>query len=371
MTTTKIEWTDETWNPIRARGDGKVGWHCEKVSPGCANCYAERLNGWVGNGLTYTRGNRGPVELFLDEKMLAAPLRWRKPRRVFVCSMTDLFADFVPERWIDRIFAVMALAPQHEFQVLTKRARRERGYVTRLDDLHKSLPGGDGAFRYLLRAYDEATAFRRPGGSLNPSYPPWPLPNVWLGVSAEDQKRLDERAPDLLATPAAVRFVSAEPLLGPLDFSKWGHAGLECSACPWRGTEDTSAGREYTEDGEDWFDVCPECGSETAHVPLDEQLGEGLRWIIVGGESGPGARPMDIAWARCIVRQCREAEVAAFVKQLGSCIQGDFTYFPKAGPPGLGALPMTPNMRGCRLQHPKGGDPSEWPEDLRVREFPA
>ena len=223
MDNTKIEWADATWTPIRARlwqiqsdGSGKerVGWHCEHVSEGCRNCYSERMNQRLGTGEPFKpgvlRGRKGYYgggkdrpELFLDEKMLAQPLRWKKPRRVFVCSMTDLFADFVPDDWIDRIFAVMALAPQHQFLVLTKRSTKMRDYIT-------------------ARAWDMPTILSEavyPAPTA--SGPSWPLHNVWLGVSVEDQTRADERIPDLLATPAAVRWVSAEPLLSAVDFSPW------------------------------------------------------------------------------------------------------------------------------------------------------
>jgi protein gp37 len=328
---TKIEWTatvnsdgtvtpGSSWNPIRARTghedfEGvRVGWHCEKVSPGCANCYAERINRRVG---TRERYGKGVAESFLDEKMLTAPLRWRKPRRVFVCSMSDLFGNWVPDEWLDRIFAVMALAPQHTFQVLTKRSARMREYMGRGKDSE--------AFKPIWEAAGRPKSLK------------WPPPNVWLGVSAEDQPRLDERGPDLLETPAAVRFVSAEPLLGSLDLNR---KELVCKT--WR--------RGFT-------------------------IGRYLDWVIVGGESGPGARPMDIAWARDIVEQCREDRVACFVKQLGSVAAIELAAWRD--------LPWTPLLNHRRhvelekrglvrlwFRHPKGGDPEEWPEDLRVREFP-
>jgi protein gp37 len=330
---TSIEWTNASWNPIRARGDGQLGWHCEKVSPGCTHCYAERLNGRLGTGLTYSAPNRPMVKLFLDAKILAAPLRWRKPRKIFVCSMTDLFGEWVPDEWIDRIFAVMALAPQHTFQVLTKRARRMREWFARRGPVY-----GD-ASDFVMFARED---FMPAPGTVRIMQ--WPLANVWLGISAEDQQRLNERVPHLLATPAAVRFVSAEPLLGPLDFSF--HFGLASNHDDLRGL---------------------------------------LNWLIVGGESGPGARPMDIAWARDIVRQCREAGVACFVKQLGK--------FPVCAAPTGRGHEVIENQRRIDLEWPigthfgnptgdaalnglvaivrdKGGDPAEWPEDLRVREWP-
>ena len=319
-----IEWTDASWNPVRARGDGKLGWHCERVSPGCEHCYAERLNGRIGTGLKYTVPNRQQVELFLDEKPLAAPLRWRKPRKIFPGSMSDLFADFVSDSWLYRIFAVAQLASRHQFQFLTKRAKRAREFMS-----HPPTPERVEANRIELQRWLEdhwtraelLTCYAKSADEWD-AIEAWPPKNVWLGVSCEDQQRLDERVPELLATTAAVRFVSAEPLLGPLHFDrvKFAHGFVEVNG-----------------------GILP---------PLD--------WVIVGGESGPGARPMDIAWAREIVRQCREAGVACFMKQLGRFVLD-------------GQVGTAPGVRvqSCeRLQHPKGGDPSEWPPDLRVREFP-
>jgi len=204
---TKIEWTDATWNPVRARNlvTGKIGWHCEHESEGCRFCYAAGINRRLGTGLDFKPGHRKDIEVFLDEKMLLVPLRWKRPRTIFVCSMTDLFAGFVKDEWIDRMFAVMALCPQHRFQVLTKRAKRMREYS-------QIISGGADAG--LAREF--ANHRPMPNQTWN-----WPLPNVWLGVSAEDQERADKRIPDLLATPAAVRFVSLEPLLSSIDLSPW------------------------------------------------------------------------------------------------------------------------------------------------------
>jgi protein gp37 len=174
---TGIEWTDATWQPITG---------CSVVSPGCTNCYAMRLAGTrlqhhpSRAGLT-TMSKAGPVwngQVRLNEQWLTQPIAWKRPRRIFVCAHGDLFHESIPDEWIDRVFAVVALCPQHTFQVLTKRNKRMRDYCSN----HRVLP------------------------------------NVWLGVSCEDQQRVNERIPDLLDTPAAVRWVSAEPLLGPIDF---------------------------------------------------------------------------------------------------------------------------------------------------------
>ena len=208
---TKIEWTGKTWNPI-------VG--CSIVSPGCTNCYAMKMAArleamgdaavkackavpaahyagttkWVNGKPGWT----GKVALAPDD-ILTKPLRTRKPTTWFVNSMGDLFHEDVPDEWIDRVFAVMALCPQHTFQVLTKCSARMQAYMTRGDDEH-----GD----YFERLSDAAVALTSSPCAAHVESVNWPLPNVWIGVSAEDQKRADERIPDLLATPAAVRFVS-------------------------------------------------------------------------------------------------------------------------------------------------------------------
>lgn len=285
---TAIEWTDATVNPIRARNiaTGKLGWHCTRVSDGCRNCYATGMNRRLGTGLDYQPQSAPQIEIFLDDKILMKPLRWRRGRRIFISSTTDIFADFVPDDMLDRIFTMMALAPQHTFQVLTKRPERMRDYLgTRAGDWWAHWP--DAA---------------RKAGALLGDMPAvgklmlWPLPNVWLGVSAEDQKTADERIPHLLATPAAVRFVSAEPLLGPIDFTRitWGD-DLIC------GSTDALGG----------IDTCLEFPGEPrpSRAKLD--------WIIVGGESGSKARPMHPDWVRSIRDQCAAAGVPFFFKQWG------------------------------------------------------
>ena len=337
-----IEWTDATWNPSRARNrvTHKVGWICVHVSAGCENCYSEDMNAWRGNGEPFTPSGLRDVDVFLDETMLMVPLRWRTPRKVFVCSMTDLFGEWVPDDWIDRIFAVMALTctrssdgtGRHTFQVLTKRPQRMLDYMR-------------AAEGRVWRAQEEL-AYR-----LDDESPPkdlpfvpdrfwrWPLEGVWLGVSVENQATADERIPLLLQTPAAVRFLSVEPLLGPMDLT------------PWLGgfTKFTdSDGYRYTHD----------------HA-------QPIGWVIVGGESGPGARPCDLAWIRSVVAQAKAAGVPCFVKQLGArpfiaSVRDEMHAHPRTFDadlvPGAGAY--------LRLRDRKGGDPAEWPEDLRVREFP-
>jgi protein gp37 len=320
-----IEWTDATWNPITG---------CQVVSPGCTNCYAMRLAGtrmkhhWSRKGLTQD-SKAGPVwtgEVRFNEEWLDQPLRWAKPRRIFVCAHGDLFAEGVPDEWIDRIFAVMALCPQHTFQVLTKRAARMRAYLTAeagqaapsrqcrfLGDLQVAIRNGD-----TRPDYGEALENHvlRHGWPIYGEAGDWPLPNVWLGVSVEDQARADERIPDLLATPAAVRFISAEPLLGPINLARIapdlpGHIpnrkGIEAI--------EPLTGKRYR------YNVVRAGGKHffTSYSHGWNFKGQNARldWVIVGGESGPGARPMHPDWPRSLRDQCQAAGVAFHFKQWG------------------------------------------------------
>src|SRR3972149_4562828 len=223
MTKTSIEWADEVWNPVTG---------CTKVSQGCKNCYAERIANrfW---------GERKFTDLQMHPERLEDPLHWKKPRRVFVNSMSDLFHVDVDHEFISDVFRIMERAISHTFMVLTKRPKE------------------------MLHWFNTYNAEN-------------PLPNVWLGVSAEDQNTTDERIPDLLRTPAAVRFVSCEPLLGPVNLSPW---------IDWR----------------------------LSHIDSPQKLD----WIICGGESGPNARPMNPDWARSLRDQCVAAEVPFFFKQFG------------------------------------------------------
>jgi protein gp37 len=354
---TSIEWTDTTWNPVRG---------CSRVSEGCRNCYAEKMAARFSkpgqpfhefakvvaprDRLDRTGGRRdgwtGKVAL-VPEK-LAEPLGWKKPQRVFVNSMSDLFHEALPDEAIDRVFAVMALAPQHTFQVLTKRAERMRDYMTKAPPLCTRAEEVAGAAERIGKIYWDSRGSKRENyfmcagkvGDISNRrvWPGWPLPNVWLGVSVEDQTSADERIPHLLATPAQVRFISAEPLLGPVDLSKFMWPVCEGWPAPFRSAaEAREAGAAITR-------------RRQALVMAGRPF---VKWVIVGGESGPGARPCDQEWVRSIVRQCQEAGAALFVKQLGAR--------PICG--------LVPSME-LLLQDRKGGDPAEWPEDLRVREFP-
>lgn len=268
MGDTKIEWTEKTWNPIRARNKetGEVGWFCEHVSEGCRNCYAERMNRntYFGNGLDYKPASLPQIELFLDEQILEQPLHWRKPQPIFPCSMTDLFGRWVKDEWLDKIHHVMWRASQHTFQILTKRADRMLDYMR-----DPNTPGGK------------------------------PLPNAWYGVSCEDQKTADERIPLLLQTPAAIRWTSAEPLLGPVslecvNFGDRIHSDVHDVLLPQHGPR------------------YPGDGSALPSLPSNS-----IDWVVVGGESGPQARPMHPDWARSLRDQCVAADVPFFFKQWG------------------------------------------------------
>lgn len=260
---TKIEWTDATWNPVTG---------CSVVSPGCTNCYAMRLAGTrlrhhpSRAGLT-APSKAGPVwtgEVRFNAQWLDQPLRWARPRDIFVCAHGDLFHEDVPDEWIDRVFAVMARAGNHRFQVLTKRSGRMRRYIAGLTRK-----------RIQDQAYKLSRAVQYEGRWLFDL----PLPNVWLGTSAERQQEADARIPDLIETLAAVHFLSLEPLLGPIDFRKVpGFNRVNLSLHNW--------------------------------------------WVIVGGESGAGARPMFPEWARSIRDQCAAAGVPYFHKQNGEFIVG-------------------------------------------------
>ena len=269
----KIEWTDATWNPITG---------CSVVSPGCTNCYAMRLAGTRMKhhpsraGLTQA-SKAGPVwngQVRLNEGWLTQPLQWSRPRMVFVVAHGDLFHESVPDAWIDRVFAVMALCPRHTFQVLTKRAERMRQYINHIPNTE------DGLWPAALDVTGNADAARKMPDT-------WPLPNVWLGVSVEDQIRADERIPTLAVTPATIRFLSLEPLLDRIDLSVW----LDQRSYYF------DHGNEYPE------------GHRPERSIID--------WVIAGGESGPHARPMLPSWIRFVRDQCHRARVKFFFKQWG------------------------------------------------------
>ena len=281
---TEITWTDSTWNPVTG---------CTPVSAGCDNCYAaryaKRRMGDFGTRYMLLTGEELGARKFSEIRphpnRLDIPLRWRKPRRIFVCSMGDLFHESVPTDFQELVFRTMISASQHVFQVLTKRA-------------------------FAMQAAIPVIMHRICG-------PHWVMPkNIWLGVTAENQATADERIPLLLKTPAAVRFVSVEPMLGPIMI-------------------DTFLG-DLPED------------NEGAPYPGK------LDWVICGGESGPNARPCYIKWIESIVSQCKSSGTPCHVKQLGA--------YPVWA--GTETRPIAPARGKCNY-------PEEWPEGLRVREIPA
>ena len=301
---TKIQWTQKTWNPI-------VG--CTIATPGCTNCYAMKTAWRMGHnpstpqyhGLT-KKVNGNAVwtgKMNLVEKVLLQPLKRKKPTMYFVNSMGDLFHESVPDEWIDRVFAVMALCPQHTFQVLTKRADRMLEYFNNGETVNNvgwaawiedpETVGKEDSDFGLYGSEDDLT-------DVHPL--DWPLPNVWLGVSVEDQTRADERIPALLDTPAAVRFVSAEPLLGAIKLTRM-HI------------PDDGDGYLNALNGEKWIPGCGSINSQTFKTTR-------LDWAIVGGESGPKARPMHPDWARSLRDQCVAAGVPFFFKQWGEWVGG-------------------------------------------------
>jgi len=286
MGDTKIEYVSKSWSPIRG---------CSRVSPGCAHCWAVRMANRQKSmpgyeGFVDEHGWTGKVSLI--ESQLDVPLHWRKPQRVATAFMGDLFHENLPVSDVARVFCVMDEAEDHDFLLLTKRASRLPDVITQIRDTvaenHERWDGG----RFT-----------------------WPLPNIWLGVSVEDQAAADERIPWLLKTPAAVRWVSLEPMIGPVTFRP------------------------------EWLSHHWSPATGALHLPLD--------WVVLGGESGPGARPCAISWIRDVVGQCKAASVSVFMKQLGR--------------QPVDAMYET-GMR--RLGNSKGADPEEWPADLRVQQFP-
>jgi protein gp37 len=262
MSTTEIPYLTKNWRPV----DG-----CTPVSDGCDNCYALRnAKRWKRSFQVTTRPER-----------LEEPLHWRKPQRVGVCFHGDLFHEKVPDEFLDKVFAVMALTPQHTYVLLTKRPERMRAYLTQDWDEDKQIVGCRDR---IYMAAEEMGGF-----DYIPDGFRWPLPNVWLGVSVEDQQTADERIPLLLETPAAHRWLSCEPLLEAVDLT------------------DLSAPA-----GEQW-DCLDRC--EAADAALEGACAATLDWVVVGGESGPKAREMDLVSLVLVMKQCEEAGVPAYCKQ--------------------------------------------------------
>lgn len=292
MNETSIEWTDYSANPIKFRNaGGELVWGCVKCSDGCKNCYAETIAGRWNRGGPFSLQVMQKLTPFFDDKEVKLLLRSKKisGKRVFIGDMTDVFGEWVSDEILDRLFAVFALRPDVTFQVLTKRAERMQFQTQRLG--HRGVG--------------------------------WPLPNVWLGASCENQEWADKRIPHLLATPAAVRFLSVEPMLGPVDLTP--QLLLQ-----------SAGGVRHVARGQMPWDA-----PIVKHPAID--------WVIVGGESGGNSRPCRLGWIESIVDQCKAADVPCFVKQLGS----------------------TPMSNGrVKLASRKGNAMLEWPEQFRVRQFP-
>ena len=272
---TSIEWTDAVWNPVTG---------CSKVSEGCRHCYAETFAARL-RAMGQPKYRRG-FRVTLHPETLGDPLRWRKPRRVFVNSMSDLFHRDVPDWFLDDAFSVIGASPAITFQALTKRSRRMRDYMG---------AAGNPYVRAMNRAIGGKGPFAgtRIGGLVDViGKAPWPPPNLWLGTSVEDQRTADERIPLLLETPAAVRWISAEPLLGEIRLRYLSPSGAR--------RVNALIGYEFRVDGSMLECTCPR-----------------LDWVVCGGESGPGARPMDPAWARSLRDDCAECGVPFFFKQWG------------------------------------------------------
>jgi protein gp37 len=299
MDKSKIEWTDATWNPVTG---------CTKVSEGCRNCYAERIARRFPRGGIDPEFSKSDVvddfRVMLHPARLEEPFHWRKPRRIFVCSMGDLFHGDVPPAFILSVLSVISLSPRHTFMVLTKRPDRMCLFLSAF--------GGNKNARDKIsdKAFDlwgeeaDCQAANAIEGCLGEGFNVgWPMRNLWLGVSAEDQAAADERIPLLLATPAAVRFVSVEPMLGPVDLD----------GDPYNGPGWIRGWRVELKHGStcDGFCISGECP-----VPVQVQ-NPYLDWVICGGESGPGARPMHPVWARSLRDQCQAAGVPYFFKQWG------------------------------------------------------
>jgi protein gp37 len=350
MGASNIEWTQETWNPVSG---------CTRVSAGCDHCYAVGMTHRAAamgqtekyGGLTVLnpKGDRhfnGTVRC--HPEALDIPLRGRKPRIWFVNSMSDLFHKDVPLDFIASVFAVMGLASWHTFQVLTKRPERMSELLmdARFQD---AVEDASSEFSCLADDTAQATGLVNVHKRLTTDWraqdhSTLPLENVWLGTSVENQAAANERIPHLLRCPAAVRFLSCEPLLGLVDLT---------DVC------------RKMEVGEHHFDAL------VADVPPEDDgefEGRCVDWVIAGGESGPGARPCNVEWIRSIVQQCKAASVPVFVKQLGARPHSipDRMTFRGGGPD----IQRGPDGFYRTLVSRKGKDPAEWPADLRVREMP-
>jgi protein gp37 len=273
---TTIEWTNEVWNPTTG---------CNKVSRGCKNCYAEKMHKRL-QGMKMPGYNRNFLEgAYPNGAALTRPFKWKKPRKVFVNSMSDLFHHNIPFEYVDHVFAVMALTPQHTYQILTKRPERMAEYFSEMPWERVFHIGEISQLAYINR------------WSKKNNNPNFPLPNVWLGTSVENQAAADERIPHLLNCPAAVRFLSMEPLVWPVNLNNIVEkvdGGFQSSTC-----------------------LAP-------HPVVDNAT---IHWVIVGGESGSKATPIHPDWVRSLRNQCEHAGVPFFFKQWGQwCPREEYSF---------------------------------------------
>lgn len=355
MGKSNIEWTEQTWNPI-------VG--CSILTPGCARCYAMGMAGRIEamNAALRAQGKRGAEHYAGTTKKVKGrsvwtgllaqapdhifhePLKRRVPTTYFVNSMSDLFHEDCPDETIDDVFAVMAATQQHRYQVLTKRSLRMRDYMANVER--------EALWMNALARLIERAHITKPLPILCQRAPWLPLPNVWLGVSTERQQEANARIPHLLDTPAAVRFISAEPLIGPIDLTAI-EAPDKVEGERWTFNALTN-GDYYTQWSETLLGEPRRSGGDG---PYREHA---LDWVIVGGESGSvdEVRDFDLRWARHIAEQCKAADVRCFIKQLGSNpVDSD--------------LVTEGDAPAVHLKDKKGGDPAEWPAELRIREVPG
>ena len=363
MGSSAIEWTDATWNPARG---------CSRVSPGCERCYAERVaarfsgprkpfegfasfryrtvteehRSETGHYISQTDhemslGARWTGRVELVPAMLDLPLRWKTPRRIFVNSMSDLFHERLTNEEIAAVFGVMAAALRHTFQILTKRAERMRDWFRWVE--REAADDGPPPTVLVETCAANYVDLDQLGEA------PWPLPNVHLGVSVETQEYADERIPFLLDTPAALRFLSVEPQLGPIDLTRVD----AFKPPPWPAS---LAGEPKT-----YLDVLRGEGLRPSWtgVSIESHIDARIGWVIQGGESGPRSRPFDLAWARALRDQCAAAGVPYFFKQAGRVVVASSNG---------GTARQSSELN--RIRSRKGGVLEELPEDLRVRQFP-
>lgn len=361
---TGISWTDASWNCIRG---------CSRVSEGCRHCYAETMAGRFSDpgqpyhGLvTIRKGKVKPKwngKIDFIPKHLTDPLRWQKPRRIFVNSMSDIFHENLDFEYIAAIFAVMLLAKHHKFQVLTKRSRRMREFFHWAGTL--TMPQLIGyAYRALKDNPEELKTLARADRNLG-GYT-WPLPNVWIGVSVENQEAADERIPDLMATPAVIRFLSCEPLIGRVSLAKWlregGKSGKDspdhANAAGGGHVRGTQAPGNVAES---------QTGQDGSPTPATRPL---LSWVIAGCESGPGMRDCDHQWLRLLREECRASGVKYFLKQARSAQEGGHRLYPSSQAARSPVVDVVAAGKGSKVK-PGGVIERPYLDGFQHQEFPA